>query len=158
MRTQIFEIDYALGKQSELDSLKDLEKLFDCKLKPSENQYSNFDYYGDNIYVELKTRTNIVYKDNKFYYKSRKGNESILETLYFDSPKLQFAKKHNDGNNIFYIVWKCKNCYAYYKINFNEDDCEYFIKHDFNDYGHGYKQHRNIVNVFTDKVNTSFKN
>ena len=150
MRTQIFEIDYALGKQSESNSLKDLENIFDCKLNQSTNQYSNFDYFGENIFVELKTRTNIVYKNNKFYYKSRKGNESILPTLYFDSPKLTFAKKNNNGNNKFYIVWKCHNCYAYYKINFDEDQCDYFIKPDYNDYGKGYKQHRNIVNVFSD--------
>ena len=147
-----FDIDYEWGKESEISTKPFLEKLFKKRLTQCENVFSNFDYYGDNIYVELKTR-NIEHRDGKFYYTNRKGYESIIDTLYFDEPKLNFAKKNKTKDNEFYIVWKCVNCLAIYKINLEDpDEVEYYIKPDFNDYGHGYRQHRNIVNVFTDKV------
>jgi len=98
-----FDIDYEWGKESEINTKPYLEKLFKKQLTQCENVFSNFDYYGENIYVELKTR-NIEHRDGKFYYTNRKGYESIIDTLYFDEPKLNFAKKNKTKDNEFYIV------------------------------------------------------
>ena len=153
-----FNKDYALGKKSELDSLKDIEQILDTKLTQSQNQFDHFDYESEYIFVELKTRPNIVFKDDKFYCTSRNGNTSLIETLWFDKIKLNHAKKNKTKDNNFYVFWKLQNCYCYYNIDIDAEE-DYYVRHQYADRGKGYKQHTDVVYVFTDTMTIiPFKN
>tara|TARA_Y100001937_G_scaffold43725_1_gene61682 strand:- start:6041 stop:6514 length:474 start_codon:yes stop_codon:yes gene_type:complete len=150
-----FEKDYKFGKQSELDSLKDLNRLFKTSLKINEDQYAHFDYYNDDMMVELKTRPNTTYENNTIYHKTRNGFDMELDTLYFDSTKMGWAFQHNKKLNPinqkdFFIVWKCKDKYLSWKINWKKKD--YYIEPLRRDFGHGYLQDRAVTNVYKDSL------
>lgn len=149
-----FKRDYKFGKSSELDSLKDLNRLFNTSLKINEDQYGHFDYYDDNIMVELKTRPNTTYENNTLTHTTRKGFDMELETLYFDSPKMQYAFQYNKKNPFntkdFFIVWKCKNKYLSWKMNWKKKD--YYIEEQNKDFGKGYIQQRGVINVYKDSL------
>lgn len=153
-----FEIDYKKGKQSEIVSLPDLKRLFnfhDLILDPE--MFAHFDYYNDKNMIELKTREDIKFINNKFHYTTRKGKKMILDTLYFDAPKMRFAyqhnkwrRKNNEPEKDFFLVWKCSGEYFYWKLNWEKK--EYFIEECNADFGHGYKQSRDIINVKTEFI------
>ena len=50
-----FDKDYKLGKQSEKDSLKDLEKIFQCKLNHDPFEFAHFDFFNDTATTEIYT-------------------------------------------------------------------------------------------------------
>lgn len=150
-----FNDDYKFGKQSELNCLKDLNRLFNTTLKINDDQYAHFDYYNDNIMVELKTRPNTTYENNTIYHKTRKGFDMELDTLYFDSPKMQYAFQYNKNKNPidkkdFFIVWKCKDKYLSWKMNWKKKD--YYIEEQNKDFGKGYIQQRGVINVYKDSL------
>ncbi len=51
-----FEENYKKGKSSEEKYLPHLEDIFECKLNHDGNQFASFDFYNDDIMVELKDR------------------------------------------------------------------------------------------------------
>lgn len=138
--------NYIEGKRSETESIEELSKLFNTQLKQQDNVYSHFDFNNDNIFVELKTRKDIKYIDGKFYFK-----EKELDSLIFDSIKMQSAYQYNKKNNCiadFYIVWKIHNDrYFYWKINWDKE--EYYLKMITNKFGHETERTRNIIYVHT---------
>jgi hypothetical protein len=153
MNTQ-FEKDYKLGKESEVQSHPDLNKIFNCNLTHDPQEYAHFDFFNDNILVELKTRPRTFFKDGQFYTTTRDGRTIQIDSLYFDAPKMRFGfqmnkrlKKNNEKIKDYYIVWKCSGQYFYWKINWDKKD--YFIEDQFRDMGHGYKQARDVINVYT---------
>ena len=52
MTTQ-FDKDYKLGKESEVDSHPDLEKIFKCNLIHDPHEYAHFDFFNDEIFIFL---------------------------------------------------------------------------------------------------------
>jgi len=112
------------------------------------------DYYNDDIMVELKTRPNNTYENNTIYHKTRNGFDMELDTLYFDSPKMQYAfqynKKNPFNNKDFFIVWKCKDKYLCWKMNWKKKD--YYIEEQNKDFGKGYIQQRGVINVYKDSL------
>tara|TARA_R110000824_G_scaffold135578_2_gene298930 strand:- start:1689 stop:2168 length:480 start_codon:yes stop_codon:yes gene_type:complete len=144
-----FESQYELGKQSEIDSLPDLNKLFKTTLKMNDDDLAPFDYYNDKIEVELKTRPKTRYSNGILKHTTLKGDEIELKSLYFDSIKMssafQYNKKNPNNKKDFFIVWKCKNKYLHWKINWDKHD--YYLEDQFRDVGFGYNQHRDVINV-----------
>ncbi len=142
----MFQRNYLEGKKSETESIDQLSILFDKPLKQSEDIFSHFDYYDDNIFVELKTRKNIKYIDDKFYF-----NDKQLDTLIFDAVKIRSAfqyNKRNKTNKEFYMVWKIQDDrYFYWKLNWNKKD--YYLNQVSADFGHATEQTRDIVYVHT---------
>tara|TARA_R110000823_G_scaffold314455_1_gene443651 strand:- start:8378 stop:8854 length:477 start_codon:yes stop_codon:yes gene_type:complete len=152
-----FDIDYKKGKESEILSLPDLQRLFKKDLILDPETFAHFDYHKDNIKVELKTRDDIQVIEDEYHYTTRAGRKMILDSLYFDAPKMRFAyqyNKHrrlnNESESEFFIVWKCNHEYFYWKINW--DKLEYYSEEHNRDYGHGYKQVRDIINVRTEFI------
>jgi hypothetical protein len=138
--------NYLEGKQSEEESLEQLSKLFNCDLKQQEDIFSHFDFYSDNIFVELKTRKDIKYIDGKFYFK-----EKELDSLIFDAVKMRSAyqyNKKNKSNKHFYIVWKIYgDRYFSWKINWQKGD--YYLKCITDKFGHETNRTRDIIYVHT---------
>jgi len=147
-----FKYDYARGKQSEVESLPDLQKIFGDDLKLDPYQYAHFDYHNDTHMVELKTRDRVKYKNGVFEYTTRNGYEMILDSLYFDLPKLEFRNKQkkNGCKKIYYVLWKCNSEYFGWIMNNSEN--EFTIEPQFRDCGHGYKQNRNVVKVKSEHI------
>lgn len=153
-----FHIDYKKGKSSEANSLNDLSKIFKTNLVLNDDDFAHFDYFSnDNICVELKTRQNIEFKDNEFFYTTRNGRKMILDTLIFDAVKMRYAFQYNKKNKIkkdFYVVWKTKDKYFYWKLNWDRQD--YYIHENLSgDFGHGHKQTRDVINVYTSALTTA---
>ena len=147
-----FEKDYQKGKESEIISLPDLQRYFKTDLILDPETFAHFDFYKDNIKVELKTREDIQVIDNDFHYTTRAGRKMILDSLYFDAPKMRYAYQYNkkrrelsEPESDFFIVWKCNQDYFYWKINW--DKIEYYSEEQNRDFGHGYKQVRDVINV-----------
>lgn len=149
-----FDIDYKKGKESEIKSLPDLKKIFGNDLVLDPLMFAHFDYYNssNNIMAELKTRDDIVFKNGKFNYTTRKGTKMILDSIYFDAVKMRFAyqhnkyrRKNNEKEKRFFLIWKCNQEYFYWELNW--DKVEYFTEEYNRDFGHGYKQVRDVVNV-----------
>ncbi len=72
----------------------------------------------------------------------------ILDSIYFDAVKMRFAFQHNKkrkDKKRFFIIWKCNGQYFYWEINWGK--IEYFIEEQDRDFGHGYKQVRDVINV-----------
>ena len=145
-----FNQDYEIGKQSELDSIEDLRILFNAELIHHDHDvFAHFDFSSDNIFVELKTRTDISLIDGKFIFKN---NE--LDSLIFDAVKMRCAYQYNKINKCnkhFYIVWKIKGGrYFYWKINWNKND--YYLKNITNKFGHATERPRDIIYVKTEYI------
>jgi hypothetical protein len=105
-----FDIDYKHGKESEIISLPDLRKLFGSDLILDKEMFAHFDYFKDDIMCELKTRDDIIFKNNQFHYTTRNGKKMILDSIYFDAVKMRFAFQHNKkrkDKKRFFIIWKC---------------------------------------------------
>ena len=158
-----FKKDYELGKLSEARSLPDLNEIFKTQLIHDPETFAHFDFYNDDIMVELKTRPSTEWTGEVMKHTTRTGREMNLDTLYFDSPKMAFAFQHNKHRRLrnekekrFYIVWKCSDQYFYWEMNWkgesgNRED--FYIEDQNRDFGHGYKQDRAVVNVRLDKIN-----
>lgn len=148
-----FDKDYKHGKESEIKSLPDLQDVFGKDLILDDEMFAHFDYFKDDYMCELKTRDDIVFKDNEFHYTTRKGKKMILDSIYFDAVKMRFAFQYNKKNKEkkrFFIIWKCNNEYFYWEMNWKGEKGnreEYFIEEINGDFGHGYKQVRDVINV-----------
>ena len=140
-----FDLDYEIGKQSEEESHPDLNNIFKTQLTHDSEQFAHFDFFSDNIFVELKTRPNTKFNGEYFIHTKKDDSTCILDTLYFDVPKKWQAYKHRNTDKKFFIVWKCSGEYFYWQINHDKKD--YYIENQFRDCGHGYAQERNVVNV-----------
>ena len=147
-----FKRDYALGKQSEIDSLPDFKNIFTSDLNYDPYEYAHFDYYSDTHMIELKTRPRVEVVDDVFNYTTRNGFEMILESLYFDSPKYHyFLKQKKKGcTKDYWIVWKCNG--DYYGWNMIADNSHFFIEHQNRDCGKGFKQPRDVFNIKTEYI------
>jgi len=147
-----FDIDYKKGKESEIKSLPDLQAVFGNDLILDPEMFAHFDYHNDKYMAELKTRDDIVFKDGEFHYTTRKGKQMILDSIYFDAPKMRFGfqhnkwrRKNNEKEKRFFLIWKCNQEYFYWELNW--DKVEYFTEEQNRDFGHGYKQTRDVINV-----------
>lgn len=140
--------NYLEGKQSEENSIDDLSRLFKCELKQQDDVFSHFDFYADNIFVELKTRKDIKYNNytNQFSFK-----DTLIDSLIFDAVKMRSAYQYNKRNKCnadFYIVWKIHNDrYFYWKINWEKGD--YYLKRVTDKFGHETDRTRDIIYVHT---------
>lgn len=153
-RKQNFNEDYKHGKQSEELSFPDLKNIFKCEdLQHDPKQFAHFDFFdlNKNIMIELKTRDDIKVIDGIFHYTTRAGKEMILDTLYFDAPKMRFGFQHNKHRRNqnepikdYFIVWKCNGDYYHWKINW--DKVEYYSEEQNRDWGKG-QQTRDVINV-----------
>ena len=147
-----FNIDYKLGKQSEAESLDDLNKIFNTKLIHDPEIFSHFDFHNDDIMVELKTRPDTYFENGVMYNKSNYGIIEEIDDLIFDSIKMAFAYQHNkrlvnrgEKPKDFYLVWKCRGDYFYWKLNWDKQD--YKLKNKCCDFGKGRREERDIVHV-----------
>ena len=61
-----FDIDYKRGKESEIESLPDIQKIFGDDIKFDPYQFAHFDYFSDTYMVELKTRDRVKYIDGQY--------------------------------------------------------------------------------------------
>ena len=150
--------DYEHGKSSEEISHPDLNKIFNTELLADEDGFASFDFFNDEYCVELKTRDDMKYKDGEFHYTTKKGKEMIVDTLYFDSPKIQKAWQNINKRNCkkkYFIVWKCSGQYFYWRMNWNGEQYkrdDYYIEGQRADFGHGFQQERDVVNVYTKAI------
>ena len=148
-----FHKDYQHGKESEILSYPDLQEIFGKDLILDPEMFAHYDYYKDTLMCELKTRDDIVFKDGEFHYTTRKGKKMILDTLYFDAVKMRFAFQYNKKlkeKKRFFIIWKCNGEYFYWEVNWKGEKGnreEYFIEEINGDFGHGFNQVRDVINV-----------
>jgi len=144
-----FDKDYELGKKSEEDSLNDLSNFFNTRLIHDDDKFTHFDFFSEDekIFVELKTRENTTYNEERGYFThiTDKGKICNFDTLYFDAVKKWEAYKYKDTDKKFYIVWKISGEYFYWEIN--HDRKEYRIEDQYRDRGKGYPQNTAVVNV-----------
>lgn len=143
-----FHKDYQHGKESEILSYPDLQEIFGKDLILDPKIFAHFDYHKDTLMCELKTRDDIIFKDGEFHYTTRKGKKMILDTLVFDAVKMAFAFQHNKKlkeKKRFFMIWKCNGEYFYWELNWGKK--EYYVKDITGDFGFGYKQVRDVINV-----------
>jgi len=94
--------DINLGSQNELDMLPFFKNAFNDESIEMLDKYNNFDYKGDNKYIELKTRRNA---------------KNTYPTTMIGKNKIDKAKTLNED---VYFVFKFTDGIFYYK--FNKDD------------------------------------
>jgi hypothetical protein len=147
-----FEANYEKGKSSEEKYLPHLEDIFECKLNHDGNQFASFDFYNDDIMVELKDR------DASLSLTEKNGQEALehingryLYTLWFDYPKMRYFNKHRKEKK-FYIVWRLKDdVYVVWKVNrhrVKNGFTKWYVESQYKDHGKGYDQDRDVVNVY----------
>tara|TARA_R110000796_G_C14507108_1_gene429506 strand:- start:563 stop:1057 length:495 start_codon:yes stop_codon:yes gene_type:complete len=150
-----FDKDYIVGKQSEQESLPILNQIFETDLFHDEDDFAHFDFFNNNFMVELKTRFNTWFnaETDQFFTETKTGRIIEIDTLYFDSPKLQMAYQNikKGCKKDYYVVWRLKNNQFYYwKMNWkgeSQNRIDFYIEGQNRDCGHGYKQPRDVVNV-----------
>ena len=144
-----FDKDYELGKKSEEDSLNDLSNFFNTGLIHDDDKFTHFDFFSEDkkLFVELKTRENTTYNEERGYFThiTDKGKICNFDTLYFDAIKKWEAYKNKDTDKRYFIVWKISGEYFYWEIN--HDRKEYRIEDQYRDRGKGYPQNTAVVNV-----------
>jgi hypothetical protein len=122
------------GEESENESIDDLSMLFNTKLFKSPEKYARFDFYGDNIYVELKNKDEYEYNEKTEKFINLQSGKQ-LHQLWFDECKLKWAIEDHKKNkeNRYFIIWKLIDKYFYWEIDFNMDkderECLYNLIH-----------------------------
>lgn len=89
--------DIEFGLKSEEVELPNLKLIFGSNLVKTSNQYALFDFEGDNLYVELKTRRESF---NKYSYQKLIGKNKIDEALRLwneNQTKCYFLFKYDEG-------------------------------------------------------------
>ena len=151
-----FTEDYKNGKQSEKDSQPDLQEIFnDNNLILDEDVFANFDFYSDVRCVELKTRFNTKLADGKLLHIKRDGELIELDSLMFDTIKMQSAGKYNRAHppKEFFIVWKLQdNIYGYWKIDTSKKNIEYTRQDVSGNMGFGCIQRRDTITVLKEFI------
>jgi hypothetical protein len=144
-----FDKDYELGKKSEHESHADLNKIFKTELIHDSEKFAHFDFFSKDhkIFVELKTRENTLYDEEKeiFIHTKEDGKKCYFDSLYFDAVKKWEAYRNRDTDKRYFIVWKISGEYFYWEINHGKR--EYYIEDQFRDRGKGYRQETPVVNV-----------
>ncbi len=110
-----------------------------------DDKFANFDFRNEtaDLWIEHKER---------YRYKSN------LNTYYFDVVKLNRFKKLKEENpNIRgFIVWTFQDCRKIWEVDLDQfhenEEAKWYIEHQYKDFGNGYKQHRDVVNVFADET------
>jgi hypothetical protein len=89
MNINLFNRDYEYGINNENQLFEKLTRKFG-KIKKSEDKMALFDYYGENIFLELKTRRNTKNKyettmigKNKINWAQKKIKENPETKIYF---------------------------------------------------------------------------
>ena len=150
--------DYQHGKTSEEMSHVDLNKIFNTELFADQDGFASFDFFNDEYCVELKTRDDMKFIDGEFHYTTNKGRKMIVDSLYFDSPKMHKAYQNINKRNCekkYFIVWKCAGQYFYWQMNWNGEKGnrhDYYIEGQEADFGHGFQQQRDVINVYTKAI------
>lgn len=111
-----------------------------------ENKFANFDFRNESrdLWIEHKER---------YRY-----NSTGLNTYYFDEVKLERFKQLKQENPSIrgFIVWTFKDCRKIWEVDLDQyhenEEAKWYIEHQHRDFGKGYKQHRNVVNVFADET------
>lgn len=93
-----FAKDYTFGTTSEVNTLSAIQS-FDSTIQRNTNRYALFDYSGNNVNVELKTRNNAKdkYPTTMIGYNKVKIAEQNPNLTYY------FAFKYTDG--LYYIKY-----------------------------------------------------
>jgi len=103
MDNKVFTKDYEYGKTSENVELELFKKYFDdATLELNKDKYASFDYVGEVVNVELKTR-------RISYNQSMKYGDLIFS--YSKYKKWLLNKKTS------YIVWKLTDAMVYWKVH-----------------------------------------
>ena len=103
MDNKVFTKDYEYGKTSENVELELFKKYFDDDtLELNKDKYASFDYVGEVVNVELKTR-------RISYNKAMKYGDLIFS--YSKYKKWLLNKKTS------YIVWKLTDAMVYWKVH-----------------------------------------
>ncbi len=132
---------------------KKVHPFLESKFKESivnnndENKYANFDFRNENrdLWIEHKER---------YRYRSTSFN-----TYFFDEVKLNRFKqlKEMNPNVRGFIVWTFQDCRKIWEVDLNDthedgETIKWYTEHQHRDFGKGYKQHREVVNVFADET------
>ncbi len=110
------------------------------------DQFSNFDF---------RNRDSDVWIEHKFRYRY---NSTGLNTYYFDEIKLNRFKelKRENPHCRGFIIWTFKDCRKIWEIDLDDQrdngDVIWYTDPQNRDFGKGYKQHRQVVNVFADET------
>ena len=158
--TPRFQENYDKGKSSEEKYLPHLEDIFNCKLNHDGNQFASFDFYNDDIMVELKDR------DTSLSLTEKNGQEALEHingryyyTLWFDYPKMRYFLKHRKERK-FYLVWRLKDdVYVVWRVNrhsVKNGIRQWYVESQYKDHGKGYDQNRDIVNVHLESCNNIY--
>ena len=140
------------GERAEIENMGYIEDILGLKLKSAskKNRGSHFDYKSKDktTIAELKDRIGLMISKNGNVVE-RKRPYLVLDTLFFDKCKLDYARGHPEFDA--YIVWKVGNEFFVWKVNHNYGK-DYYIESDWNhDFGIGTKRPADVVNVFIDK-------
>ena len=151
-----FTEDYKNGKQSEIESLPELQEIFDDgNLELDEDVFAHFDFYSDDRCIELKSRFNTKLEDGKLIHLKRDGETTELDSLMFDTIKMQSAGRYNRAHTPkeFFIVWKLQdNIYGYWKIDTSKKNIEYTRQDVSGNMGFGCIQRRDTIAVLKEFI------
>lgn len=112
-----------------------------------QNKFANFDFRNENrdLWIEHKER---------YRYRSTSFN-----TYFFDEVKLNRFKqlKRENPNVRGFIVWTFTDCRKIWEVDLDDthedgETFKWYTQHQYRDFGKGYKQHREVVNVFADET------
>lgn len=92
MNWEVREVDYQFGVKSEDDLYQLLIEKFG-ELKKSKNKFCKYDYKGDNILIEIKTRRN----DKNRYRDTMIGKDKLDFAKLNDKYKTYFIFNFTDG-------------------------------------------------------------
>jgi len=126
------------GLKSECNILPIIKRQFGNSLQHAKDPYSNFDFIGENIVVELKTR---------------RGNhiQKGYSTFPFDTCKLEkydLLKKQNPNLQAYVCwYWKDMNVLHYWKIHDNKKKDDEEVDHYITNWNVD-GRHKSVVEVF----------
>jgi hypothetical protein len=100
--------DLKVGKLGEIETAKQLQSKFG-NLYHTEDEYDHFDYFNDNVYLEVKTR-NI------------RGRQ--YDSLMFELHKIESGLRHEEKGFDVWFAWNCFDGIYLWKLNKDQ----YFTK------------------------------
>ncbi len=141
--------DLKIGEIGEKKVHPFLESKFNTTIvnNNDEDKFANFDFRNEtrDLWIEHKER---------YRY-----NSTGLNTYYFDEVKLnRFRQLKQENPSIRgFIVWTFKDTRKIWEVDLNQlhedgETCKWYIEPQHRDFGKGYKQHRQVVNVFADET------
>jgi len=141
--------DLKIGEIGEKKVHPFLESKFNTTIvnNNDEDKFANFDFRNEtrDLWIEHKER---------YRY-----NSTGLNTYYFDEVKLnRFRQLKQENPSIRgFIVWTFKDTRKIWEVDLNQlhedgETCKWYIEPQHRDFGKGYKQHRQVVNVYADET------